>query len=61
MEWNDIEPDEKIAILKLLVKSGYNLNVLAVSYEIYYSERGREDIAKDKMGLFDLFEYVLKG
>ena len=60
-EWNDIEPDEKIAILKLLVNSGYNLNALALSYEMYYSEQGMEDIAKDKMGLIDLFEYVLKG
>ena len=59
-EWTDIEPEEKIAILKLLVKSGYNLNVLAVSYEMYYTKRGREDIAKDKMGFIDLFEYVLK-
>lgn len=59
-EWNDIDSDEKIAILKLLVNSGYNLNVLAASYEMYYSEKGREDIAKDKMGIMDLFEYALK-
>lgn len=59
-EWNDIEPDEKVAILKLLVNSGYNLNVLSVSYEMYFSEKGREDIAKDKMGILELFEFSLK-
>jgi len=60
-EWNDIDLEEKIAILKFLVNSGYNLNVLAVSYEMYYLEQGREDIAKDRMGFIELFEYVLKG
>lgn len=59
-EWIDIEPEEKIAILKLLVTSGYSLMVLAAAYEMYYTQKGREDIAKDKMGILDLFEYALK-
>lgn len=59
-EWTDIESEEKIAILKLLVTSGYNLMVLAAAYEIYYTQKGREDIAKDRMGILELFEFSLK-
>ena len=60
-EWNLVEMDEKIKILKMLIENDYSIMVLMKAYQAYYFEENREIIAGDaENGIASILEHVLK-
>lgn len=59
-EWNETNMDERVEVLKKLVKAGDDLDKIFLAYKITYNEMNKPHVSKNlENGLTALLQHIL--